>query len=277
MSAMRRTAVLLLMLTVAAAALGAVVEPLPDLTAPRTALRPLPAGGVYPGTYPYRFAGFVLPLDEGKHNPGAASGFSPLEWWYIVSRLEGSNGRHYFLFLCWFSTNTLQVGVTEFETGRRWTYANRYTPAQALAAAGRLDLNYAGNRFYNTEPFAYRTEVSVSGVASTLDYYSSRPLFPVGEENGRPGYFHYPHNGYAWYYTMGRLLAQGVLRLDREEIAVKGYAWLDRQWGAFAPMSDWRWEWMALQLKVERGDHALPGLWDINCWNVRDAASGELI
>ena len=256
---------------------SAAVSPPVDLTAPTAVLRASTPGGIYPGTYPYRFADFILPRDEGKHSLRIASGFSPLEWWYIVSSLEGGNGRHYFVFLCWFSTNSLQVGVTEYETGRRWTYAERYLPNQINAAAGRLNLNFAGNTLINTEPFVYRANVSIPGVETSLSYYSDRPPFPVGEENGRPGYITYPHNGYTWYYTMGRLRTEGKLKLDGVTIDVSGWSWLDRQWGAFAPMSDWRWEWMALQLKIDRGDHPLSGLWDINCWNLRDTRSGELI
>ena len=218
-----------------------------------------------------------MPQDEGRHSLATGGGLSPLEWWYIVSRLNGDNGRRYFLFLCWFSTNTFQLGVTEFETGRRWTFARRFDPSQASSATGRLDLNYGGNRFYNTEPFAYRTVAAVPGVKLKIDYYSTRPPFPVGRENGRAGFFHYPHGGYTWYYTMGRLRAEGLLSLDGNPIAVKGYSWLDRQWGAFAPMTDWRWEWMGLQLKLAPGDYPRPGPWEINCWNLRDASTGELV
>lgn len=63
------------------------------------------------------------------------------------------------------------------------------------------------------EPFAYRSRVAGPETEVALDYYSKRVPFPVGEESGRPGFFHCPDGGYTRYYTQSRLETTGNLTL----------------------------------------------------------------
>jgi len=236
--------------------------------------------GTYPGQYPYRFAEFEFPIDEGRHDLTQGA-LSPLEWWYVVSHLDGDDGHRYFVFLCWFSSRSLQVAITDLTTGQRWTHAQRYGPGEVQIESGRMKLDFAGNVLENSEPFAYRSRVAGPETAIALDYYAKRIPFPVGEEGGRPGFFHFPDGGYTWYYTQSRLQTTGVLTLDLasggKKIRVRGLSWLDRQWGMFLPVGTWRWEWMAIRVDLARGDYPVVGPLDYNAWNVRDARTGSLL
>ncbi len=260
------------------------------------------------GVYPYTFNNgsnpyaFIFPYDEGRHSivesPGEieralvhhpvqllnwqfAHGHpSPLEWWYIVSHLQDKAGNRFFIFLCWFSNGSLQLGITDIDGEGRWTFSKKFPLREIRMEDRYMYLNFGGNCLENVAPFRYRADVNVDGqVKICLEYCSKRPPFGVGkDENGNTGFFHFPHGGYTWYYTMSRLETEGKVILDDREILLKGISWMDRQWGAFSPVTDWRWEWMAIQLTPDKEvlNH-FGRIADINAWNIKGTCSDELI
>ena len=84
--------------------------------------------------------------------------------------------------------------------------------------------------------------------ALTLDLQSLTPPIPNGE-NGLSRKAS-TLGAASYYYSIPRMSAQGTLTRNGKPLAVKGLAWLDREWGSGAlGVEQQGWDWFALQLQ----------------------------
>ncbi len=82
----------------------------------------------------------------------------------------------------------------------------------------------------------------------TLTMKAAKPIVPQGQNLSglsQKG----PEAGQAsFYYSIPRLACQGNLEIDGQSIAVKGEAWLDREWSSRSlPQGLQGWDWICLQ------------------------------
>ncbi len=212
------------------------------------------------GTGPFDF-----PRDHGPHPDHRH------EWWYLTGHLADPDGHAY-----GFQLTLFRFGLTarpvEVERASAWRGASLYMAHftvtdvdggafHAFERFARPGLGLAGAR---AAPFAawvgpwrlestadatfpLRLDAAERGVALELTLAQEKPLVAQGDGGtSRKG----PQPGNATrYYTLPRLAAHGRLRLAGEEHAVRGTAWLDREWGSSALGEGVRgWDWFGLQL-----------------------------
>jgi predicted secreted hydrolase len=210
---------------------------------------------------------FAFPADHGPH-PGFRT-----EWWYYTGHLETATGRRFGFQLTFF-----RVGLDAAPAPRLSAWA---TSAVAMAHLAVTDV--AGRRFHAFErlsrmamglagaaadPFRVWVEDwSVEGPPGTalpmrlraaagevgidLTLAGGKPVVLQGErglsrKSGEPG-------NASYYYSLTRMPARGIVRVGADELAVRGAAWMDREWSTSALGPDQvGWDWFALQLSDGR-------------------------
>lgn len=212
---------------------------------------------------------FAFPTDHGPH-PDFQT-----EWWYVTGNLAAADGRR-FGFQWTLFRRALAPPTIDPDPGSRpsrWATRQLYMAHFAVtdAAAGR---HLAAERFARgavglagarAAPFAawlegwrlasrdegalwpLRLEAAAADFAIDLELGRGKPLVLQGDaglsrKNALPG-------GASYYYSYPRLPAAGRIEIDGREIAVRGTAWLDREWSTsvLAPEQA-GWDWFALQL-----------------------------
>jgi predicted secreted hydrolase len=223
---------------------------------------------------------FVFPADHGSH-PDYRT-----EWWYYTGNLAASDGRRFGFQLTFFRTSLAppdaaggrtsawaarQVWFAHFAVadaaGHRFQACERWE-RQALGLAGARVSPFrvwvgpwsaaaAGPEIAGTPRMRLSASsgggTSCAGEASlgeaAIDLVLSADLRPVAQgdrglsaKSGEPG-------NASYYYSLPRLAAAGTVRLGAERIAVRGSAWMDREWSTSALARDEvGWDWFALQL-----------------------------
>lgn len=215
---------------------------------------------------------FRFPADHGPH-PAYKH-----EWWYFTGNLEAAN-REFGFQLTFFRSAlrpdtavTIQspwaasqaymahFAITDIEPGA--FHAFERFDRGALGLAGAVGGADAPMRVWigdweaaiipapgssSTDGLAFRIRARDGGVALDLVLVPTRPIVLQGEDGlSRKG----PEPGNAsYYYSVTRLEARGTLLADGAEHAVRGLAWLDREWGTSALSPGIAgWDWFALQL-----------------------------
>lgn len=205
---------------------------------------------------------FVFPEDHGPH-PRYRS-----EWWYLTATLASDDGDEYGLQFTLFR----QALRPEPVIGGPWDASQIWMAHVALtdAAGGRHieaerlargHPRLAGARAAPFEAYledwrlqaegpglaGLRLQAETDEFAAALRLEPQKPVVLQGEGGlsaKGPGQASY-------YYSVSRLTAAGEIRHDDETVAVRGNAWLDREWST-SVLGDDRlgWDWFALQLET---------------------------
>ncbi|MFA5515014.1 MAG: lipocalin-like domain-containing protein [Desulfuromonadales bacterium] len=212
---------------------------------------------------------FVFPVDHGPH-PDFRT-----EWWYFTGNLEDARGRHFGYQLTFFR---VALAAQMPERASNWATRQVYMAHFALT-------DPAGSRFYDWERFSraalglagaqaepfrvwledwsvigkgeganifpLRLRAAAGEVAIDLLLAQGKPIVLQGErglsrKSGEAG-------NASYYYSLTRMPTTGVVRLGKEEYAVRGASWLDREWSTSAlGAQETGWDWLALQLSDGR-------------------------
>ncbi len=185
-----------------------------------------------------------LPRDEAPHDVAT-------EWWYFTGHLTNGEGRLYGFQLVFFRAKrsglkgiVAHAAVTDTRAGRfaydqRAELDSRDTDPEATALLLSL-----GNWYVGGSDGAYTLMASVPGYSYRLRLVSTKPaVLHTGDgyvlgATGQPSY----------YYSRTRLQVIGTLTSGDKELAVRGQAWMDHQWGNFINLSVAGWDWLAVQL-----------------------------
>lgn len=206
---------------------------------------------------------FSFPADLGAHPDYR------IEWWYVTANLEDADGvRHgvqWTLFRQALAPGPERAGWTNQQV---WMGHAAVTSAVTHRFAERLARGGIGQAGVTARPFAawiddwsFKSDGSVAqgdGLRATtltaagadfgyaLRLTSSRPVVLQGDA----GYSVKSEHGQAsYYYSQPFFAAEGTLVLDGREIAVRGRAWMDREWSS-QPLAPGQsgWDWFSLHL-----------------------------
>ncbi len=186
------------------------------------------------------------PRDWGPHP-------APVEWWYVSAYLpEAGLAFHWAFFKAYaprgwkvmgipardlypYPIHAVHLAITDLRTGRRTVAeASDYPKGRARVAGRPLRLGLGGHRLYRRGD-GYR--LVAPGVDLTLVPLKPPVVHP-------PGYSGTDRVGRMYYvsYTRLALLGRVAGRL------VRGYAWMDHQWGDQLAGVRVGWDWFGLQL-----------------------------
>lgn len=215
---------------------------------------------------------FSFPDDHGPHPPYRN------EWWYVTGNLDAENGGRFGFELTIFrfsltpgtesarsrasawATNQVYIGhfaITDVD-GEQFHVAQRYSRG-ALGLAGARASPFrvwledwfiaespadAGS---GADAFRWHAHAADKNNAIELSLNALKP--PVLHGNNGLSQKSSQAGNASYYYSVSRLRADGILRLDEHDYAVSGLAWLDREWGSSALSGEQQgWDWFALQL-----------------------------
>jgi predicted secreted hydrolase len=202
---------------------------------------------------------YAFPRDHASHEP------YKIEWWYYTGNLESSDGRPFGFQLTFFRT-----GV-EFkpENPSRWAVRDLYMAQFAISDLSKgafhsYDrLNRAGVGWAGADTASYHVwnedwDARLEGTDHVLKARDGdlavdlrlRPQKPVviHGENGisqkGPGVGNASH-----YYSISRLLAEGVITAGGQRFAVRGLSWMDHEFGtSMLEPGEVGWDWFSIQL-----------------------------
>jgi predicted secreted hydrolase len=205
---------------------------------------------------------FVFPRDHGPH-PSFAH-----EWWYLTGHLEAPSGERFGFELTFFRLGLAAAASEPASGASRWRARQMFVAHFALTEIGR-------QQFHSVERYA-RDALALSGAQSdpprvwlddwslelsgatwqlkaqqpgyALELAMTPVLAPV--LNGNAGLSQKSDNpaDASYYYSVPRLSVSGRLVRNAESVALRGTAWLDREWGSGALGADEAgWDWFALQ------------------------------
>ncbi|MEM9057637.1 MAG: lipocalin-like domain-containing protein [Pseudomonadota bacterium] len=205
----------------------------------------------------------AFPDDHGAHGDYRA------EWWYFTGHLSDENDRAYGFQLTFFRYavqpdapdgaspwRTRQVAMAHFaltdEDGARYHFDEKLGRSGAGLAGAQAtpfrvwhDDWYAESHSAAFLPMTLSAGTDQATIALTLS--DGKPRVLQGEaglsQKGRA-----PGNA-SWYYSYTRMPVSGHVTVAGERRAVKGAAWLDREWSTSSLDADLAgWDWFALQL-----------------------------
>ncbi len=219
---------------------------------------------------------FVFPADHGPH-PDFRT-----EWWYFTGNLESVEGDA-FGFQLTFFRNALHPEPVELESAwaTRQVYMGHFAvtdvPREAFHAYERFErgaLGFAGAVGTASEParvwigdwearllpgampsFRLRAAgepgadamATDAGVAIDLVVTAMQPAVPQGDR-GLSVKGPEPGNA-SYYYSLMRMAAEGTITVGGARHAVRGEAWLDREWSTNALSPELEgWDWFSIQL-----------------------------
>jgi len=182
-----------------------------------------------------------LPADDARHH-------APAEWFYWTGHLEAADGRRFGLHVTVLASGPPGVGIAIAHHSLTEVAAGRYRHAVEFGLDTRhpdvgFDLEVGGvsARGYDGVD---RLVSELDGSRLELDVIDTRG--PVARHGS--GYKVYAEGISTWYYARPRMRATGTLAIDGEVIAVTGELWFDHQWGALAPATSSRWDWLGVTL-----------------------------
>ena len=187
-----------------------------------------------------------LPADEAPHQ-------EPSEWWYWTGHLQADDGR-------WFGfEEVFFLAKRDGIWGQMAHHALTDVEAGAFHYVSKLDLGRpeekVGAFALSVPPLSARGGTGRDTLHGEVDDLvldleltdTKRPVLQHGD-----GHLVYPFGGFTYYFSRGRMAAEGTLRLGDETLAVRGEAWFDHQWGDLAAVTDVGWDWLAIQLEDRR-------------------------
>jgi predicted secreted hydrolase len=215
----------------------------------------------------------VFPRDHGPH-PRFRQ-----EWWYLTGNLEAADGARFGFELTFFRFALAPEGAapatTQASASSAWRARQIYMAHFAITdvarrsfrSAQKLERDALGLAGARGEPLrvwvddwslagaggaagaagAWRASAAQPGYALELELTPLGPPVLNGDAGlsvkaGVPG-------DATYYYSIPRLAATGRIVRDGRAIAVKGLAWVDREWGSggLGP-EEVGWDWFGLQL-----------------------------
>jgi predicted secreted hydrolase len=223
---------------------------------------------------------FTFPADHGPHPEYRT------EWWYFTGNVTTAEGRHFGYQLTFFRTAL----APESDARRASAWASRQlymahfavtdTAARRFHPHGRFARGALGLAGARAEPLRVSTDdwsvesASASGIGDSVAAGAAGEAWPVRlraaeadvaidliVERGKPIVLQGdrglsrkgPGEGNAsYYYSLTRMPTRGTLRVAREQLAVTGMSWMDREWSTSALGDRIGWDWFALQFSDGR-------------------------
>ncbi len=186
------------------------------------------------------------PRDWGPHP-------APVEWWYVSAYLPDAGlAFHWAFFKAYapagmklfglparalypYPIHAVHLAVTDLKTGRRWVEERSdYPTGEATVRGSPLVLALNGHRLFRRGQ-GFRLEAP--GLRLTLVPLKPAVVHP-------PGYSGSAAVGRMYYLSYTRLALVGEVRGQR----VRGFAWMDHQWGDQLAGVRARWDWFGLRL-----------------------------
>ncbi len=198
-------------------------------------------GGEEEGPPSYGPAQVQFPADEGSHPE------SGVEWWYLNSNLEDSQGRRYTAMVAYFRPALKIISISDLESETFHHYVPdvwEMAEASPEYAEGSLDLRWNdSDRWYRTTPasLSYRLDVSGGDLSLNLDIVSEKSPLMVGGD----GLIEWSE-GSTYYYSLTRLQVEGEIGFAGKTVSVTGIGWMDHQW--MDSMEARGWNWFSVQL-----------------------------
>lgn len=204
---------------------------------------------------------FTFPEDHGAH-PAYR-----IEWWYLTATLQGEDGRDYGIQWTLFRSALAPESRDDWTSPQIWMgHAGLTTPDRHFVAE-RFARDGVGQAGVTTSPFrawiddwdmeglAAPTDDALSALqirASGLDFAYDLSLQAEGPLvfQGDGGFSVKSESGQAsYYYSQPFYAVEGVLDLPEGPVAVRGQAWLDREWSSQPLDADQTgWDWFSLHL-----------------------------
>ena len=195
---------------------------------------------------------FAFPADHGPHNDYR------IEWWYLTANLQAADGTPYGLQWTLFRTGLAPEDGTGWTAPQLWMGHAAVTSADQHYVAERRARGGIGQAGVTADPFeAWIDDWALKGDWNTMRMTASAPDFAYDMTltaqgplifHGEKGYSEKSAEGQAsYYYSQPFFAIEGTLQLPEGDIAVKGEAWLDREWSS-QPLADNQtgWDWFSL-------------------------------
>jgi predicted secreted hydrolase len=206
---------------------------------------------------------FRFPADHGPH-PELRT-----EWWYYTGNLETAEGRRFGFQLTFFRSAlapemparqsawaTRQAWLAHFTVsdveGGRFRSFERWSRGAVDLAGARMEPFRVWVKDWSAEAIggqAIPVHLAASEGDAGIDLVLQQGKPPVlqgdrglSRKSGEVG-------NASYYYSLTRMPAAGTVRLGSERFAVRGLAWMDREWSTSSLGKDQvGWDWFALQL-----------------------------
>lgn len=196
---------------------------------------------------------FDFPRDHGPHPDYR------IEWWYVTANLTGPDGADYGLQWTLFRSALAPGEAEGWDSPQLWFGHAAVTSASTHLATERFARGGTGQAGVTATPFAaWIDDWQMAG-----DSFDSLRLTATGKDfaydiamhargplvfHGDGGYSVKSAKGQASYYYSQPLFAvEGTLTLPEGEVAVRGIAWLDREWSSQPLAQDQAgWDWFSL-------------------------------
>ncbi len=204
----------------------------------------------------------TFPRDHGPHPDFR------IEWWYLTANLDGDDKAAYGVQWTLFRQAAMPGPQRDgFDSQQVWMAHAAATSATAHRFAERFARGGVGQAGVEATPFhafidawemragagadantlaPLTVSAAAKDFAYTLNLAATRPLVLQGEA----GYSRKSDRGQAsYYYSQPYFTAEGNLSLDGRRVAVRGQAWLDREWSSQPLAADQNgWDWFSLHL-----------------------------
>lgn len=209
---------------------------------------------------------FEFPSDLGSH-PGFKT-----EWWYFTGNVTGEYGEEFgYQFTIFrtalstekqkreseFGTNQIYMGhftISDISNNKFYYYErfSREAPGLAGVEVKPFKVNLENYKIFETGSSGYDfPKVKISAGEGNneiqLDLRPEKPVVYQGEEGlSKKGE---GEGNASYYYSVTRLLTEGVIVIDNKQYKVNGYSWLDREWSTSAlSEEETGWDWFSIQL-----------------------------
>jgi predicted secreted hydrolase len=229
-------------------------------------------------TVPQRGTTLVFPHDHGAHPDFR------IEWWYVTANLVADDGRRFGAQWTLFRSALSPEPKRGWSDPQIWIGHAAITSSDRQYVAERLGRGGVGQAGVVAEPFEAwiddwqmkaigigerdqlnRLDLNANGADFSYRLKLLAKQAPVLQ--GDRGYSLKSESGQAsYYYSQPFYEAQGTLVLDGARIAVRGRAWLDREWSSQPLAADQTgWDWFSLHLAT--GEKVM-------AFRLRDGGSG---
>jgi predicted secreted hydrolase len=206
---------------------------------------------------------FTFPLDHGPHPEYQT------EWWYYTGNLQAADGRHFGFQLTFFrrgltpapaerastwgagSIYMAHLALADVQAGRFYAFDRFSRDAAGLAGASgapfRVFLDDWSAEGSGPEGMTMRLRAAEADLVLDLTAVSRKPPALQGDRG-------FSQKGVAignasYYYSLTRMETSGTVRLGDTTHAVRGWSWMDHEWGTSALEGDAvGWDWFSIQL-----------------------------
>ncbi|MGD9172532.1 MAG: lipocalin-like domain-containing protein [Desulfobacterales bacterium] len=209
----------------------------------------------------------TFPKDHGPH-PGYR-----IEWWYYTGNLQTESGERYGFQLTFFR-NQMSPSDSIQDWPRpssAWRTQQIYAGHAAISdlnkkkhrhteqmARGALDMAGIAQTAFETTVFIKDWSATIGADSHTLKARTADFAFELRLQPAKPPALHgqagYSRKGStaeraSCYYSLTRLITNGILRIDDKTFSVEGLSWMDHEYSTASLEADIvGWDWFSLQL-----------------------------